>query len=44
MCIRLRNLIGDNGVEMCKECLVLLPVLPSQLHSFPPQKKEIIRI
>lgn len=39
MCIRLRNLIGDNGGEMWKECLVLLPILAP-----PPPKKKVIRI
>lgn len=35
MYISLRNLIGDNGIEMWNECLVLLPVpLPS-----PSQKR-----
>lgn len=38
MCIRLRNLIGDNGVETWKECLVLLPI--PLLHPTPPQKKR----
>lgn len=35
MYISLRNLIGDNGIEMWNECLVLLPT-PLPL----PQKED----